>query len=200
MAFYPTPGTNSIPIYATTMNQPRGGAMAFSLDMFNNYSRWRSSFEEYKINKIVVKFRWMRRVEAASAPNVTGLAGTNICPMWMHAVDHDDAIPPTQINHLALKSGAKRFFLSGNFKKWSVAFKPAILNMAYKTSVSTAYSPTYDRWIDTADYSTPHYGLKWMWEADWGSGAGIAEIPLGDVHYDIFAYCTFRKLKADTEA
>ena len=38
-------------------------------------------------------------------------------------------------------------------------FKPAVLSMAYQSTVSTAYIPKWGQFIDTANPTVPHYGL-----------------------------------------
>lgn len=40
--------------------------------------------------------------------------------------------------------------------------KPAVLNMAYETTISTAYVPKWGQFIDTVNDAVPHYGLYGM--------------------------------------
>lgn len=64
--------------------------------------------------------------------------------------------------------------------------KPAVLNMAYQSTVATAYAPKWNQFIDTTNDTVPHYGIAGMIPA-----IGVT------YSYDLFAtyYLAFKNPK-----
>lgn len=134
----------------------------FSLNDVRQVSSYADIFEFYKIDKIVVTFRYKTGgVAAALNPNGTSLGSlvNEINPMLIFKVDHNDVTAQT-INEMKDSAKTRKKVLSNNEPEFSITLKPAIQEEIYKSAITTAYAPKWGQWLPMADVTCPHFGLK----------------------------------------
>lgn len=136
----------------------------FSLSQCLQVAHYQALFEYYKINKVVVEFRY-KGAETPAYTTINGTGTTNneiineINPVLYFKVDHNDVNADT----LAVMKESLRtreHQLSNNKPNFTITLKPAVQAEAYKTAISTAYRPKWGQWLSTLDDTVPHYGLK----------------------------------------
>lgn len=142
---------------------------SFTLDECLQVAHYKAIFEYYRIDKVVVTFRY----KGASTPAYTSVPVTSggaqaaynqeiineINPVLYFKVDHNDATADS-LNTMKESMRTKEHQFTNTSPSFSVVLKPAILAEAYKTPLSTAYHPKYGQWISMDDSNVPHYGLK----------------------------------------
>lgn len=136
----------------------------FKLTDVINYSEFTTLFDQYKILKVVFKIQMITNPDSANPLNVAASSTTtyynnptNWFPKFWYIRDYDSGSSET-ISSIKERQGAKFFVMKPN-KEYSIALKPMVQVQTYKTSVSTGYAPKR-LWLDIADTSVPHYGLK----------------------------------------
>lgn len=141
----------------------------WQLTSLPNYADLSSSWEKYKIHKVIFRVRpvytktYVNSTTAANGPNpiifplmvanvkdrqlfdqvITQIANTGI-----------GSPSPDYLYRLRNFSYMKKFIGTKSFK-WSC--KPKVGYMAYETGIATAYIPKRS-WISTADQDTQHFG------------------------------------------
>lgn len=121
-------------------------------------------FEYYKINKVVVEFRY-KGVGKPAYTTINGTGTTNneivneINPILYFKVDHNDVTADT-LATMKNSLRTKERQLTNDKPNFAITLKPAIQAEAYKTAISTAYRPKWNQWLSTQDDTVPHYGLK----------------------------------------
>lgn len=130
-------------------------AKTFQLQNMLQYSAYADLFEYYRINKIVVTFRYKANGKASASYNTQN----EINPLLYWKVDHDD-VDNTTLAHLKESMKTKTHQLSNSKPNFSITLKPAIQAEAYRTSLTTGYAPKWGQWLRTSDGAIPHYGLK----------------------------------------
>lgn len=134
----------------------------FSLNDIRQVSNYSGIFEYYKIDKIVVTFRYKTGgLAPALNPNGTSLGSVHneINPMLIFKVDHNDVTADT-ISELKDSMRTRKKVLTNNNPEFSITLKPALQEEIYKSAVTTAYGPVWGKWLPMADVTAPHFGLK----------------------------------------
>lgn len=121
-------------------------------------------FEYYKINKIVVTFRYKGVGTAAGA---TGDRPNEINPILYIKRDHNDnqlALDGNRESLEELKDSTKTIEvqLTNDKPSFTMAIKPSILteDSIYDGSLGTNHIPVWDKWLSTKERGINHYGLK----------------------------------------
>lgn len=131
----------------------------FSLDQCNNASSYKDLFEYYKINKVVVTFKYKGEALPAILASTVSMNINEVNPLLYFKVDHNDASSDPLITmQQSMRTRTK--VLTNNNSEFTITLKPAIQAEAYKSSIATTYIPKWGQWLNTADGSVPHYGLK----------------------------------------
>lgn len=129
------------------------GCYTPSLSLMPDVTDFTTLFDQYRINKFVVKF----------IPNFDGNSllptGFVSMPNIYYAVDHDDAVAPTTIDQLLQYPRMK---IRPVNKITSVMFTPSTLSTVDATASSAI---KYKQWINCAYTTIPHYGLKFYIDA-----------------------------------
>ena len=137
---------------------------SFTLDDCLQVAHYKELFEYYRIDKVVIEFRY----KGAATPAYTTINGTGtqaneinneINPVLYFKVDHNDASAQT-LNDLKESMRTKEHQLTNGKPNFTIQIKPAILAEAYKTALASAYRPKWKQWISMDDSNVPHYGLK----------------------------------------
>lgn len=131
-------------------------AKTFSLDDIMQSSSYTDIFEMYRIDKVVVTFRYKQINNATEA---SGRAQNEVNPLLYFKVDHDDVTAQT-VPQLKESSKTREHQFSNDKPNFTITLKPAIQMEAYKTSLTSAYAPKWGQWLRTVDNTVPHYGLK----------------------------------------
>jgi len=147
----------------------QGVAMKFALDGFTvvspggttntyamSYSDFQNMYDQYRIKKIVVRFY----LSWDNTDNSTGAKGVN--PIFTIAQDNVDNVAPSTETELRQYNTQKDFQLSGN--RYTTKVYPKIVSEVLgSTGTAAAVGSAANQWIQTANPSIPHYGLKlWM--------------------------------------
>lgn len=126
---------------------------AFSLsNNVTNYTEFTNLFDQYRINKVVIKFKL--KFDPSAQPSTAAV----FPKMWIHA-DYDDSTIPTTVNDLLQRSNLKTTILQPD-REYTFAFTPAILAESFRGATATAYSPKFKQYIDMSFPDTPHYAYK----------------------------------------
>lgn len=117
----------------------------FTLSALPNYIEFTNLFDQYRINKVVVKF-----VPSANSDNI---GASQIIPNLHSAIDNNDSTAPTALTQLYEYGSYKR---TRGTQTHTRVFTPSCLA---DISVSSS-SPKWKQWIGTQFPAVEHYGLK----------------------------------------
>lgn len=135
------------------------GGYSFSLDQLPNYTEFTNLFDQYRINKIVVKF-----IPNHNSSDVS--VGTQVISNFNTVIDPTDATAPT--------SGAELY----EYQNWRLTrgisahtrvFTPASLDVV-ATATTASANPTWKQWLATSSPDVKHYGLKYYAEPSNANG------------------------------
>lgn len=136
----------------------------FCLNDVRQVSSYSDIFEFYKIDKVVVTFRYKTgglqpaRNDYQSGEKQHALTN-EVNPLLIFKVDHNDVTNQT-INELKDSMKTHKKMLTNNSPEFSITLKPALQEQIYKSAVTTAYAPKWGQWLPMADVTAPHFGLK----------------------------------------
>lgn len=138
----------------------------FGLQNCLNANTYATMWDQYRINKVVITWTPIRtQMVQANVEDVTPSSTTNI-PSWVVAKDFDDLTPTSYTDTRTRFGSVVRLATQGG----KMIIRPACLSEIYQSTLTTAYSPNYGKWIDTANNSVPHYGVRFAMEAAEPSG------------------------------
>lgn len=172
--------TNSVNITVAQESAAVGLFRNYSLADCLQVAQYQALFEYYKINKVVVEFRY----KGPSTPAYTSINGTGVTnneivnevnPVLYFKVDHND-VNSDSLATMKESMRTREHQFTNNNPNFTISFKPAIQAEAYKTAISSAYMPKWNQWLSTADDTIPHYGLKCYAVAGLGSSANMGSI------------------------
>lgn len=129
----------------------QGYGINFQFNMLPGYTDFTSLFDQYKIKKVV--FSLIPKISEASL--ALGATNNSALVNLHSAIDHDDSTAPTSINQLCQYESYKT--TRGHNVHTRVLVPKIELSNGASTSTPKAY-----QWIDTADATVPHYGVK-LW-------------------------------------
>lgn len=126
--------------------------LAFSLASVVNHGEFTQLYDQYKILGVKIYFDY--------SPDIAFSVGSsNAFPKLWIKRDYDDNTPPT-LTEMAESNQARCMrFEIGRLTR-SIYIKPAMLIRGYEGVTTDSFLPSWRRWIDCGDPSTPHYGLK----------------------------------------
>lgn len=138
-------------------------AATFDFQKIINYSEFTALYDRFCIDKVVLSIKMISNPDASYYTNVAGgvttgaVNNTNIYPVMIYCPDYDNATTETY-QQLKERSRSKMVILSPN-KFHQMSVRPAVSNSLYG-SVTSNFGPRWGQWIDEANASTPHYGMK----------------------------------------
>lgn len=145
------------------------GALQFALSDTIGHSEFDVLYDRYMLTAVVVKFRIVNNPDAPgylnSNPGLAAPSGqsnwnsTNWYPRLFYCKDYDDSTAET-LAQLRERAKTKMVILKPN-RYHKVVIRPAALVQTYYTSLGAGYAPKWKQWIDMAQNSLPHYGLKY---------------------------------------
>lgn len=121
-------------------------------------------FENYRINRIMVKIQLVTNPNATYVTNAGGSIGnySNWFPRLWYAIDPDGGVDET-IASMKERQGIKCRILQPN-KTINLSFKPKCRCLSYKTSTAEGFTPKNIK-LDMVDTDVPHYGLSMVFDA-----------------------------------
>lgn len=133
---------------------------SFNLNDITNAASYKDLFEYYRIDKVVVTFRYKAHTVASTAGSGTiGPRANEINPLLYFKVDHNDINADSLVlMRESMKTKEKQ--LTNNQPNFTITLKPAVQAEAYHTALASTYMPKWGQWLSTDDGSVPHYGLK----------------------------------------
>lgn len=155
--------------YTTTVLTGTNGVGAgqnFTFDSIVNATEFGGLYDQYKIWKIVVEFKLHTNPNSDYVTD--GGATATLAPVTFPTLyvvnDHDDSSTP-DLNTIRQYARTKRFVLAPNkIIRWSI--RPTVLQLGYRTGVTSTYLPKYNQWVDMTNLDVPHYGMKFYIDND----------------------------------
>lgn len=130
----------------------QGGVITFSLDKLPSYSEFANLFDQYRINKVVVKF-----VPQVNQVMTGTAAASAIVPVIYTAIDTDGQNTPTSGTDIQQYATCREVSANKPFKRVLV---PRCAAPVYQGGVSSGYLECPARqWLDVNYVSVTHYGL-----------------------------------------
>lgn len=130
----------------------------FSLSKMRNAAEYAALFEQYRIDKVVVTFRY--KGGNAGIASVAGGANWNESnPLLYFKVDHDDANIQT-LTQLKDSMKTRTHMFTNDKPEFSIQLKPACLVEILKSGTTTVNSPKWGVWLNTTDDGVLMNGLK----------------------------------------
>lgn len=161
------------------------GQLTFVLSGIPNHTTYKNMFDQYRINKVIVKFT-PRSTEVVNRPYDDATAGTPLLtPMFCAAVIRDDdALPLNYVDILNMQGSRERKMTQG--MKW--VFRPSVLQRLGVDNLYPGYSLHRPPWINTKYDNCPHYGLQYAITA-----GGTNRVFVHDI--EIKMHVSFRRRK-----
>jgi len=135
-----------------------------TFDSIRGYTDFTDLYDRYMITCVVMRFRLVNNPNSTWSLNTNPAAQTamsaNFYPAMYYCKDYDDSAAET-LEQLKERANTKRMILQPN-KMYKIVLRPAVTMQTYATATSTGYAPKWKQWIDMANTSVPHYGLKYV--------------------------------------
>lgn len=143
-----------------SMNVPVGPGVGFAVDTYAlsqlpSYTEFTALYDQYRIKKILVT--WY----PSSDGDTSSYVGVTNAPMFHAYRDYDDSSAPTTLADMMQRQGV---FTRKFNKPISMTIAPRTL--ATVSGVSGAGVGSRTQWLDCADSSLTHYGIKWAISAN----------------------------------
>lgn len=163
---------------APSTTVPTSIAWQFRLNTVSNFAEFTSLYDNYRINKVVVKF----------VPRSTNNAqGANERGNFYSCLDFNDDTAFTASTAVADILERSNVRITRSTSVHTRVFTPALSAAAYRAGATFAYSPKFKQWVDMTYPDCAHYGLKFV----------IANQDDLDMVYDYFItyYMSFKNVK-----
>lgn len=132
---------------------------SFNIGQIRNSSSYMDLFEYYKIDKVVVKFRYKGPGTQAYSNTTDVVLHNEQNPILYFKVDHND-VDADGLGVMKDSMKTKAHVFTNNNSEFTITLKPAVQTEAYKSALATTYMPKWQQWLSTEDTTVPHYGLK----------------------------------------
>lgn len=174
-------GTYTASVSSLGAPTPAQKGFSFQLVDLPNVAEYTSLFDQYKIQKVVLKIVPKTLMTQGAS---TGNAGPTGYGQVVTAIDYDDAATPSSKDEL-LEYGSAKYTQASRVHTRTI--RPKVLNAVWVNSISTGYAPRAAPFIDNANNNVPHYGIK-MW-IDAPSTVGAASSASYDVYATYYFLC-----------
>ena len=158
--------TVSVPLAAGTSIATYSPNFNFA-DVVNN-TEFTSLYDQFRIDYVTVSISWSPTVTISLNPNNPGQA---LYPLMYYCKDYDDATSPTSLTAFKEKGNLRVFRLTPN-KVYKINVKPASQKVIVKafglpganvTFGDLSTGPVWNKKIDCNSDTTPHFGIKMLW-------------------------------------
>jgi hypothetical protein len=153
-------------------NLPRGNtdlghAFPFALSQLPNSSEFTSLFDKYRIRQVDIRMVLVRVNPTDSVPTI-----------WAY-MDDDDATIPITFDAVKERQSVRPFTFSSAKHVYSASIQPRwLIDSINKKSLAPR-----DMWIDMANPSVEHYGLK-LWCQDYSNSTGSVISVDATIHFE----------------
>jgi len=154
----PLPAGQSIATYSPSFT--------FS-DVINN-AEFTRLYDQYRLDYVTVNISWSPTTTISLNPNNPGQA---LYPIMYYCKDYDDATSPVSLTQFKEKGNLRTFRLTPN-KVYKIHVKPACQKVVVKqfgipganvTFGDLSTGPVWNKKIDCNSDTTPHFGIKMLW-------------------------------------
>ena len=158
--------TTNVPLQAGTDIATYSPAFNFA-DVVNN-TEFTSLYDQYRIDYVTMMISWSPLNTIALNPNNPGEA---LYPLMYYCKDYDDATSPLSLTAFKEKGNLRSFRLTPN-KVYKIHVKPASQKVIVKqfglpganvTFGDLSTGPVWNKKIDCNSDTTPHFGIKMLW-------------------------------------
>lgn len=153
----------TVPVVNTVSGATSESAFVWTFDNLINKDDFTTLYDRYRIDYIQCRAQLITNPDANNFVNSALPNYTNWFPKLWWCADYDDGAQET-LDELKQRAKTKCVLLRPN-SMYKFGVKPAILAQTYRTAVSTGYSPKWKQWIDMAQTNVPHYGIKYVIDA-----------------------------------
>lgn len=128
------------------------GAYAFSLAQLPDYTEFTNLYDQFRINKVLVKL--VPNVNSAEA------GATQRLPQVHSVLDYNDSTAPTTLDELVQYNNYR---MTMGSRIHTRKLTPAFLDNVFETSsVTRGSNPNFKKWLSTSNATAiPHHGMKW---------------------------------------
>lgn len=131
-----------------------GYGYSFTLSQLPAVAEFTNLFDQYRINKIVLKF-------VPDKNSAEFGAATSPIPTFHTVLDYNDATAPATLNEML--EYANHRMTRGSAVHTRV-FTPASLDAVAAGGATSLSNPTWKQWLSTSASNIDHFGLKAGWE------------------------------------
>jgi hypothetical protein len=150
---------------------------SFQLNDIAQVNNYVQLFDEYKITKVVVTFRYKGIGQNARVVDITGanpITPVNeVNPVLYYKIDHNDD-ENDDLSNLKLSMKTREHQFTNNNPKFDIVIKPSNListdNMVGASPAIGTNRPKWGQWLHTPDDGIKYFGLKAYAVADTGAG------------------------------
>lgn len=151
-----------------------GQLLTFSMNDIAQVGNYIELFDEYRLDKAVVTFRYKGNGNPAITELPTGYHPVNeINPVLYFKVDHNDKTMDT-LTELRESSKTRTHQFTNSKPEFSVVLKPAALVNVNNIdgALGISYRPKWKLWLPSEENAIDHYGVKCYAIADGPGGGG----------------------------
>lgn len=172
------PATLQVTFAPSSTDWRIGGASVYS-DVLPNVTEFSNLFDQWKLVRIYL------RIDVPMGYSNSG-AGPIIVPNLYYVPDYDDSQNATLTDILQYPQVKQHQFNLGGYTPLIMEMSPKPLRDVAGSGISTTYGPmTAAPWLRTADMSTPHYGIKIVFDT-MGVTTSTAPVTLvATLYYDL---------------
>lgn len=124
------------------------------------HGEFSSLYDRYKITSVQLQITLINNPDAFLQPNgpLNNQNITNWYPKLWYVRDYDDASDIT-LSAIRERSNVRCLILRPN-KIFRFRTRPAVLMQTWQSLTGSGYAPKWNNWIDMAQSTVPHYGIK----------------------------------------
>lgn len=140
-------------IIGSNVNAPFTGVfqLAGIMNVINS-SNFTDLFDQYRIDKLILKFYLKVDPGAQTAATAT-------IPRLYCYRDRDDSSIPANLNEMKENQYCKERVMS-LYRPVTLVCRPNALQLLYQSAALNQYKPAFGQWMDMNTTSTPHYAYK----------------------------------------
>jgi hypothetical protein len=147
-------GSTQISYIGQTGATAEFGAMAFSLQDLDQVTSFTALFDQYRIDRVIVQIR--TRNNALALNSVTAVNAEP--PSLLFVIDRDDSTAPTLLAQLREYDNCQ---IMGCDQSAEIDLEPSVTPAVFASGSFSGYgSARTGMWLDCANTSIPHYGVK----------------------------------------
>lgn len=139
----------------------QGLALTFKLNNLTDYAEFTALYDSYQICKVEVEARPISIQQVHAYSTIGNTPNTMEIPFIYIYRDLDDAQTPN-LAMATSRQDTKRYLATSGFK---MSIVPQVSRQIFQSATATAYETPYKiLWLDCAQPSIPHYGIKILME------------------------------------